>query len=182
MEAKPVVISDACCLINLYAAGDLASLLRGIGWPVYVSVGVVAEAYYTLVPDEEEQSRLIPVPIDLSPAIDQGVLKTCEVSGDEEAELFVRLASTLDDGEAGCLAIAKVRGWSLATDDRKATHLATDLGVLTITTPELMKRWADCARPDAGSLTQAIRNIQTYARFVPRPGSPLSVWWSDQTD
>lgn len=182
MEAKPVVISDACCLINLYAAGDFASVLGGIGWPVYVSAGVVAEAYYTLVPDQEDQGRLIPAPIDLGPAIDQGVLKTCEVSGGEEADLFVRLASTLDDGEAGCLAIAKVRGWSLATDDRKAIRLATELGVLTITTPELMKRWADRTRPDAGTLMQAIRNIQIYARFVPRQGSPLSEWWGEQAE
>lgn len=182
MEVMTVVISDACCLVNLYAAGDLTSLLRDIGWPVYASTVVVAETYYTLVRDEVDQSRLVPAPIDLAPALGEGLLKVCEVSDGEEAELFVRLASTLDDGEAGCLAIAKVRGWSLATDDRKAIRLATELGVVTITTPELMKKWADSSQAGDRQIATSLRSIQDFSRFVPRPGSPLQEWWSRTID
>lgn len=182
METTTVVISDACCLINLHAAGDFISLLRGIGWPMYASPTVVAETFYTFVRDEEDQAKLVLSPIDLTPALGEGLLKVCEISDGEEAELFVRLASTLDDGEAGCLAIAKVRGWSLATDDRKAIRLASELGVMTITTPELMKRWADSARPDDDVISTALRNIQIFARFAPRPGSPLSDWWEGLAD
>lgn len=180
--ATTVVISDACCLLNLYAAGDLASLLRGIGWEVHASAGVVAEAYFTLVKDPDDPSELVPAPIDLAPALGAGLLKLCQVTGAEEVELFVRLASALDDGEASCLAVAKIRGWALATDDRKARRMAGELGVPTISTAELMKRWADRTGIGADEVATALRNIQTYANYLPRPGSPLYSWWIAQTD
>jgi predicted nucleic acid-binding protein len=94
-----------------------------------------------------------------------------------EAEEFVRLARILDDGEALCLALAKCRGWVLATDDRKAIRVANDESVATVTTPELIKHWADSCRAENDAIATVLRNVERFARFTPRRGMLLADWW-----
>ena len=87
----------------------------------------------------------------------------------------------MDDGEAACLAIAKVAGAGpLATDDRKAIRLAGELGVETISTPSLMKRWAESSGATDAEVAEVLRNIQTFSRFVPRRTDPLYPWWIER--
>jgi predicted nucleic acid-binding protein len=85
----------------------------------------------------------------------------------------------LDDGEAACLAIAKVRGWTLATDDRKGRREAGALGVPVVTTPELVKRWADATKADDEAVAKVLKAIQDFARFFPHKTMPLHPWWND---
>jgi predicted nucleic acid-binding protein len=177
-----IVIMDACCLINLYAADNLTSLLTSLGWEIHVSAHVLAETYYILRKDEEQETQLVRQRIDLQPAIDAGLLHPCDVGDGEELELFVQLATTLDDGEAACLAIAKSRSWVLATDDRKAIRLAGTLGVGTVTTPELIKRWADVTRATDAEVGAVPWKIQNFANFIPRRGSAFHQWWSKLSD
>lgn len=171
------VILDACCMINLYAAGDLQSLLPPLGFDFHIPETVLRETLFVRKLDEEE-GKLVEDPIDLTPAIDDGLLRECKLQEGAETGLFVQLATVVDDGEAMCLAIAKTRGWTLATDDRKATRLANELGVKTISTPELVKRWADASKAKSRAVAQALDRIQTFARFVPRKASPLFAWWT----
>jgi hypothetical protein len=49
-----------------------------------------------------------------------------------------------------------------------------------LTTPELMKRWADALSLDAGQVSAALRRIQELARFVPGPSFPMHGWWVKQ--
>jgi predicted nucleic acid-binding protein len=137
------------------------------------------EALYILQPDEEDASQLVKVAIDLTPLIDGGVLAACDVEGQAETDDFVRLATTLDDGEAMCLAIAKNRGWLLGTDDRKAISLAKRFGVTPVMTPELVKHWADRNKTTDAELAAVLQNIQSFARFVPRRQSSFYAWWTD---
>ena len=90
------------------------------------------------------------------------------------------LAVRLDDGEAACLAIAKTRSWILATDDRVARRLCSELDVSTLTTAEMVKSWAEESNASDEDVGTAMGNIQRFARFLPRPGSPESVWWFQQ--
>jgi predicted nucleic acid-binding protein len=197
------VALDACCLINLYAAGKILAAAppplsprpqRAISRPqsaaarppkpalefnLHIPAKVSQEALYILKPDADDATKLVKAAIDLTPILQAGLLHTCDVQGQAEADLFVQLATTMDDGEAMCLAIAKTRGWMLATDDRKATRLATQLGVTIITTPELVQQWADHTKANNAEIASVLRNIQTFARFVPRQSSPLHAWWVD---
>jgi predicted nucleic acid-binding protein len=197
------VAVDACCLINLLAAGTILTLdpptapppprrkARGpqpapasqptprLGYHLHVPKVAKEEALYILQTDEDDASKLVKVVIDLTPLIDASVLFTCDVQGQAEMDDFVRLATTLDDGEAMCLAVAKNRGWLLGTDDRKAIRLAIQLGVTPVTTPELVKHWADRNRATDEELAAALQNIQSFARFVPRRNSSLYAWWTD---
>ena len=116
-------------------------------------------------------------PIDLTQYFAHGVLFQCDVEGEEETDLFVQYATRLDDGEAACLAIAKNRGWSLATDDRPATTLAGQAGVPVLTTSELVKRWAKRTRANQQQIAAALWNIQRFAKFTPRQNSPAAAWW-----
>jgi len=187
------VAIDACCLINLLAAKDVLpvsavkkSHLRESGQrrtshasePTFHVPAIVAkESLYLLQPDRDTPAILVKTPIDLSPYISNGILNECDVEGDEETELFVGYAVKLDDGEAACLAIAKNRGWQIATDDRPATALARRDGVPVLSTAGLLKEWATRTKATKQQIAAAIKSIQDFAKFWPRAGSPEAKWW-----
>ena len=190
----PDAAVDACCLINLLAAGP--SLLpfptrrRGkktsgtatqhphhLGLTLHVPAKVDQETLYLLQPNPDDAATLIPTEIDLAPYLEAGLVHRCDLQGEPETELFIRLAVSLDDGEAAGLAIAKCRGWLLATDDRKARNLSSQLGVTVITTPQLVRRWANHSRAPAKTIADVLRSIQRFARFAPHHSAPQYRWW-----
>jgi predicted nucleic acid-binding protein len=194
---------DACCLINLYAAEKIlapaspskssrpprrrivplsstpAKPRPGLAFNLHVPAKVIAETLYIRKPDEEDETKLVQVPMDLAALLGAGLLRTCDVNDKAETDLFVQLATTLDDGEAMCLAIAKARGWMLATDDRKGRRLAGQLGVSLLSTAELVKVWAENTSATEAEVVQVLRNIRAFARFVPHKKMPLYRWWTD---
>ena len=170
-------IIDACCTINLYAAGNLLTLLPSLGTEWYITENVTTETRYIRKVDPDEPTKLVKDLIDLRPALDTGVLRCCAAS-EEELASFVELSVVLDDGEAMCLAIAQSRGWILATDDRKARRIARERGVFLISTPELLKHWATTTGADEVDVARTLANIETYARFRPNSSLPDIDWWS----
>ena len=172
-------IVDSCCVINLYAAGNLLTLLPPLGRRLHIPEKVLEESLYVRQPDPADAAKLVQRAVDLAPVIEAGLLHRCDLEGEEELNLFVQLATTLDDGEAACLTIAKVRGWTLATDNRKGRREAGNLNVPVVTTPELVKAWADATKADAAAVAKLLRNIQDYARFAPHTTMPLHPWWVD---
>lgn len=175
-------VVDACCLISLYASGRLEAIVPACGGTFYVSQQVQAEALSVRQPDPNDSSVLITVPIDVADAASRGIFRACRFESEGESAYFVEFATTVDDGEASCLAVAKSRGWALATDDRKAIRLASDAGVLVITTPELGQRWADVAGPAEAELIDTIRCIERFAKFRPRRNSAHYEWWTKWAD
>lgn len=180
------IVADACCLINLVAAGNVLptssekekkSKKNPFPGALHVPEIVANEALYILQPDSDDPTALIKTPIDLSASREQRLLLDCIIEGSEESSLFVQLAVRLDDGEAAALAIAKNRSWTLATDDRVAAKLAAELSVVVLNTPELVKLWADHVGANAKQIHETINSIQTYAKFVPRRDSVEFKWW-----
>lgn len=168
-------VLDSCCLINLCAAADLRRWLPLLGFSWHLPSAVARETLYLRSADAEgNPSRQA---IDLQPCIDAGILAECDVESAQESELYVQLAADLDDGEAMAMAIAKARGWLLATDNRKPRRRAAEMGVSVITTPELMKRWVDLNDVAEGELRAALGRIRDRARFVPGSDFPLHPWW-----
>ena len=173
----PDQIVDACCLINVYASGNPLEILRALAGEVFVPDVVKHESLFIRREDDQDKSVLISQAIDLSDALADGVLRECKLESEQEADEFVRLASILDDGEAACMALAKCRSWIVATDDRKALRVAQAEGVPTITTPEIIKRWADSRSIEVGGLTDVVRKIERYAKFIPHKNAVLFSWW-----
>lgn len=167
-------VVDSSCLINLCAAGDLASMLSPLELEICVPPAVEAESVY-LRPERDglvEQQR-----IDLREVIRQGLIRVCPLDGVKELELYVHFAESLDDGEAMCMALAVSRHWMLAADDRKALRIAAENQVKTITTPEVMHRWATKSKASVRDIRAALERIENAARFRPPVGSPRRAWW-----
>jgi predicted nucleic acid-binding protein len=151
----------------------------GLGLNLHVPSKVAEETLYILQPDPDDASKLVKVPIDLGHYTAAGLLHECDLEGPEEAELFVQMAAQLGDGEAACFAIAAKRGWALATDDRRARRFAADANLTVITTPELVKLWAENTQAGDEEIAWVLQNIQRFAYFTPRPNSPEYAWWVD---
>lgn len=194
------VVLDACCVINLFAAGKILSgeaarkpsrrkivspgsspqaMKLGLEFNLHLPLKVKDEVRYILRPDDEDANKLVKSEIDLAPLIKAGFLHECDLEGEEESNLFVQMASRLDDGEAACFAIAKNRGWLLATDERPTERLAKEHDVSIITTPELVKHWADKTKASEDDLAKVLWNIQTYAHYFPRKSLPMHSWWME---
>jgi predicted nucleic acid-binding protein len=196
-DVIPDLVTDACCLINLYAAQRILVLLPrpkparrrkivglekakpALPFSLHASSKVIQETLYIRKPDEEDENRLVEALIDLTPHVSDGLLHLCDLQDQAEIELFVQLATTLDDGEAASMAIAKTRGWGLATDDRKARRIAGQLGVNVVTTAELVKSWSENTNATDNDVAQVLQNIQSFARFIPHKTMPLHKWWTD---
>jgi predicted nucleic acid-binding protein len=192
------VALDACCLINLCAAGKILGAVSpsaaprrggrrgaaaspkpgsGLGLNLHVPSKVSEEILYVLQPDVEDTSKLVKSPIDLEHFTAAGLLHKCDFEGQEEIELFVQMAIPLGDGEAACFAIAAKRGWALATDDRRARKFAADSSLAVITTPELVKLWAKNTHASDEQIVAVLQNIQRFAYFTPRANAPEYGWW-----
>ena len=167
----PAVILDACGALNLYASGRFVSILGAIRLDWYIPAAVEREAQRYRQPDPADPEKLVVLPIDLAPAIDGGVLNRCDCEGDDEAALYFDLAARIgDDGESMGLAIAKHRGWSVLTDDKKARRIATELGVPVLATPEVMRLWATATRAVRGGPLPDPRGHRAIRQLPTREG------------
>jgi predicted nucleic acid-binding protein len=174
-------IIDTCTLLNLFASGQPKAIFRHFGG-VHVSEHVQGEALWIRAYDHEAPPQLIPQQIDLTECIDDGLLAICRLEHEREFGLFVQLAQQLDDGEASALAIAKVRGWIVATDDRKARRIAAEQSISTISTGEMIHAWSISQGFGDQQTGELLLNIQQFGRFVPRRSDPLYEWWMQLVD
>lgn len=174
-------IIDACCLINVYASGKNESILRTCG-KLWIPEQVREESLSIRRVDEDDPSKLVPEEIALEQAIAEGYLELCDLEGTQEFSSYVNFATQLGDGEAACLAIALSRGWTVATDDRKARRIAGELGISLVSTPELVNRWVQATSPAEELVVEVLKNIERFARFRPRKADSLHGWWMDLTD
>jgi hypothetical protein len=151
-------------VINLYESGNIEAILAATAQRIAVA-SVVAE--------QELGGR------DLQPLVARGDLTIVGTETDAEYISFVNFAAQLDDGEALTGAIARHRHWAIATDERKARNVfAREIrDVELLSTPELIKHWADTAGPLASSVRDALTNIRTRARYEPGKRHALYSWW-----
>ncbi len=153
------VIYDSSTLINIYCSGYHSSIFQSMMQQKMLARLVISESNYYYNSGKKQ-------PLDLETYILQGVFQRTEIN-EEEYFLFIEFAQRLDDGEAETIAIGINRGWSIATDDRKAIKLIREnypnTGILC--TPAIMKHWADNNLQSEASIQNAIENIENYARF-----------------
>jgi hypothetical protein len=180
-KAPAPAVIDACCLIDLLVSGHAEAILRASGHAWHLPVAVQREVAYLRQYDPAQPGQYVDVPVDLSPYLASGVLTLCQPDDPQEQARFVNYATVFrSDGESMCLALDEARGWTVATDDRRAIGIAARAGMSVISTPELVKSWADATRPDPAVLAGVLTDIQTLARFVPQPSMPEAAWWLTQ--
>jgi predicted nucleic acid-binding protein len=172
-----VQILDTCVLINLLASGQIENILRVIANESAVCTVVEKESIYLKSDDKQNPLELTR----LEPFIVSGVIKVCEIAGLEEERLYVDYAAVLDDGEAMSIAIALSRGWSLATDDRKARRYfqqATNDPKRLISTPEMIRQWVETESVSVGQLKEILCLIESRANYYPSNSDLNYQWWS----
>lgn len=169
---------DACCLLNLVAAGKiLHENSTKLGFSVFVPKVVAMESIYILQPDDDQTGQLVRKEVDMNNYVDRKLVSYCDVEGSYEAELYVQFAVQIDDGEAACLAIAKSRSWIMATDDRVARRIATEHTVKVLGTLEIVRTWAESNSVSDSEIALAIGNIQRFAKYAPRANVTDADWW-----
>ena len=174
----PSAVIDACCLIDLLASGNAEAMLIASGYTWHLPAAVQSEMKYCRQHDPAQPGKTTMVPVDLSGLIAAGLLTICVPQDQHESDRFVHYATLFrSDGESMCLAIAEMRGWTVATDDRKAIRVAKQAGVTVVSSPELVKAWADATRPDQATLGKVLHDIQTLAQFKPNSTMPEYIWW-----
>ena len=173
------VILDACGLLNLYASGQFLAILAGSGHAWQLPSAVERESQTYRQPDPADPTRLVRVAIDLAPALAGGLIQPCACQSEAEIDLYVALTARIgDDGESMGLALAKCRGWSILTDDRKARRIAAELGVPVLATPEVLHAWATATHPTPADLAATLRAIEVYANYLPGRTTPGWAWWT----
>ena len=175
------LLLDASCLLNLYATGRLREIALALPYPLGVTDYVCEqEALYMWRPDPSG-NREEREPVDISPLIDEGLIEVAHLESVEEEATFIDLAAQIDDGEAVTGALALHRGYSLATDDRKARRVLGESAptVPLVSTLELVKLWAEASSASPDVLRSALDGMRTGASYIPGDRDPLYSWWSE---
>lgn len=102
-----VVVVDANVIITLIQEGMLEVLWSIPGHRFVIPDEVVAEV------KRPEQAQ------ELRNAIDNNQLEELPVTSVEELTIFTELIKRLGRGESACIAVAEVRGWSVASDEKR---------------------------------------------------------------
>jgi predicted nucleic acid-binding protein len=107
-----IVASDANPLINLIHVGRILLLGRLPGYQFNVPDDVVAE-----ITDPEQR-------VCLDEAIAAGALTKCALTDPVGLTFFADLRRRLGAGESACLALARLEGWHVASDERRVFRRA----------------------------------------------------------
>lgn len=168
------VVLDACCVINLFSTGMVREILRPLPHRWHVCEAVEREAPHVYVEDAgtRRKDRII-----LEPFFTDGTFLRCAITGQQESERYVAFATSLDDGEAMGLAIANSRAWVFATDEGKGRNQAKGAGVSLLSTPEIVRSWAEVSGAANASIVEVIQRISILGKFRPSPNLPYSGWW-----
>ena len=172
------LLLDACCVINFAASGSLFDILSCIPAQIVITEEVKSELSGLPCSEGESSGSLIQLQL----AIEKQILVITDFNSEDEESLFIDYASTLgDDGEASTAAIAIHRGWSIATDDKKAISLfQKEIPHLEIkSTLEIVRYWSQQANLNSYELRKVLESIQNNARYVPHKNHPLRDWWLD---
>ncbi len=182
-SAHDAIILDACCVMNLYASNKMDEIVASISESVVVHVYVKDVEALTVYKVSKSESPTEKEPIILQPLIEAGLIIVVDFESAAEKISFVNLAANrLDDGEAATGAIALHRGWAIATDDRKCRSLFNKEAphIELISTPQLIKHWADSITTSPQVVSNIIRNVEARANYLVGRRDHLYSWWQSQ--
>ncbi len=173
------IILDACCVINLYASGQMRAILKvipkNLSIATYVKENEVLKIYSGPLDNVTASYEII----DLQPFIKDKLLILVDIENELEENSYVNFSQKLDDGEAITGAIAINRNWAIATDENKAIKLFQNKAphIVLVSTLELIKFWVDTTKPDEKVVQEAILNIKIRGRYEPHRNHSLFTWW-----
>jgi hypothetical protein len=196
-ELKTPIILDGGVLLNLAAAGTVATLLGGGGYrgvlpagihlrPLRLWENIDAEERDGVVGDNRPHdagtvggvSETSPTTVRVEDLVVASQLDVVETSSCRHIAL--QLTGLLSDAAATTLALAlATHGAALATDDRRVRRVVADLQlVLRLeTTSSLVHLWQTATQAGAHDVSLIVRAINHGAQFTPWEDDPLQDWW-----
>lgn len=118
----PEIIFDCCVLSNFALSDSLHIIKRLYSDSSYVTNFVVAENLRGILSGHNKLASV-------NENIKNGWIKETALKGEKEKALFETLSVSLGFGEASSIAVAKMRGYVFACDDRAARREADLLDV-----------------------------------------------------
>lgn len=173
------LLLDACCVITLSASGIFEELLRLLPVKVGVADYVVDQEALWHYDGPPNDMRAEQRTINLQPMIDRGLIDKVTLETEEEQLTFLAYSTILDDGEAMTGAIAFHRSYSIATDEKKGLRIFSEdmPGIQLITTPELLRYWAEETRAEFNLVCEVIQNTRYKGVYMTPRGHALLDWW-----
>jgi predicted nucleic acid-binding protein len=176
---QPLLLLDACCLINLLATGRLEEILGTLPYRMATSRLVATEEVLSIGINDDLEAPLEREIVSMARLESSGSLSILELTTEAEKAGFVHFAAGLDDGEASICALAVCRKAIVATDDRKALRLLSREvpAIPVLQTSELLYQWAYLTGASPNLILSVLRAVRTRARFYPRRDAPRCEWW-----
>ena len=169
------LLLDTCVALNLAATGRPTDILATLT-PQFAMARQAAEE--TLYIETITAGIATQEVVDPRQWVAEGVFQILELESAETIQ-FVTLAAEIDDGEAATLAIARVRGLEVATDDRKARRVAQRLNLPEpVRTSRLLHDYCSAANLPKRDVAEVLRATEQRARFRPPTNDPLHPWWT----
>jgi predicted nucleic acid-binding protein len=174
MPRTPLLL-DACVAINLAATDRLQHIAEATSTTFTLVRQAAAEVGHLR---DIAEGNVILTPIDLS-QYNRQALEIISLTP-PEYPIYVNLAQSVDDGEAATIAVAVQRNLQLATDDRKARRLCTELQIPEpLRTLGLLRSYADATRLQHPQLRSLLLKIRDRASYQPPRSDPDQKWWED---
>jgi predicted nucleic acid-binding protein len=172
------LLLDACVVVNLYATRQMPAILMASGTSHAIVNTVYREAQYVYRGGDGEDAREREQ-IDLLPLVASNLLPVIDATDEDELLIYIDLSRELDDGEAMTAAVAIHRGYTVATDDRKAVHVLQRHQVPLCTSLDLIKAWAERQSVSSEMVRMALRDLRQRGNYLPANRHPLKAWWDE---
>jgi hypothetical protein len=163
------VILDASSVINLYAMGCMAEIVRSLPARCAISRYVKEQEARAINEARDENGNRRRIPIDLNSLVEEGLLQICSHNSPSVANTIVVLARAgiRGMGEKISWAIALEKGWGVVLDDHNATTklVAQMPHIQTLTTLDLLQYWASIQEVSEEVLRVALVNLRIRGNY-----------------
>jgi len=173
-DSEPILLLDACTVINLYACRHMPPILESMGRPAGIVLRVHQEALYIRRGGSGEDAREHEA-VDLSEMLANRLLSLISPTEDELLA-FIDLTLELGDGEAMTVAVALHRGYAVVTDDRIAIRVIAGR-VPVYSSLEVIKGWIDREHLSPAAITAVLVDLRQRGTYLPGRSHPLRSWW-----
>jgi predicted nucleic acid-binding protein len=127
------IIFDCCCISNFALSDSLFILKNLTNESALITNFVSAEIMRGIQQGHKDLVKI-------TEALREGWIREVDLKGKKERSLYEALSVSLGLGEASSIAVAKVRGFIFASDDRAARREAGLSGVKLIGTLGVLKK------------------------------------------
>jgi hypothetical protein len=174
MPTSPLIL-DTCVVLSLFATRRIEEILNANGGPFLIAEAVRRETLYIHIMVDGIREK---APIVLDPLLQSGMLAVVEPESEEELQSLIAYSLQLDEGEAMTCALARHRGYRMATDEKKTIKLIGSQ-VEIVGTLDMMCTWETATGVSRATMREVLAAIEDRG-YVPGPTHKHYEWWNER--